>query len=412
MAVIGIIATLDTKGPETEFLREKIEEAGHQALILDSGMLYEPAIRPDISRHEILRLGGIEDLEASRKEGKAVLQRAMTRGLCAMLQKLYAEKRIQGVLSVGGGQGTAMSTGAMQGLPIGFPKVMVSTIACGSARFGDYVGNRDIVMIPSISDICGLNAITVPIFASGAGAVVGMAEMAERTVWKNNRPVVGLTMAGVTTECVMRVKAILEQKGYETIVCHCNVVGAVVLDEMAGEGKLSGVIDITPHDVGGLLFDGLMKSGEERFARIYKSGIPVLTLPGAVDFMLKGPVAQLPEELRGRAMYEHTPYHTHIRANYEEMYRVGAYLADKHNGCTGPNAILIPTKGYSQQNRKGGLLEDEKANRGFVDGVMATKRENVGCILKERHMNDPEFAGEIVEEFEALRAKADICPQA
>ena len=180
MAVIGIIATLDTKGQEAAFLREKIEEAGHQALILDSGMLFEPVIEPDVSRHEILSSAGVDDLEAYRVNDKAALQHAMTAGLQKTVRRLYDEGRIQGILSVGGGQGSAMSSKAMQVLPIGFPKVIVSTVACGTARFGDYVGNRDIVMIPSIADICGLNAITVPIFSSGVGAVVGMVEMAER----------------------------------------------------------------------------------------------------------------------------------------------------------------------------------------------------------------------------------------
>ena len=402
MAVIGIIATLDTKGPETGFLKEKIEEAGHKALILDSGMLFEPAIEPDITRHEILALGGIPDLEAARPQGKAYLQHGMTKGLQAMVKKLYEEGRIQGILSVGGGQGSAMSTKAMQSLPIGFPKVMVSTIACGTARFGDYVGNRDIVMIPSISDICGLNSITIPIFSSGVGAVVGMVEMAQRTSYQANKPVIALTMAGVTTECVMRVKEILDEKGYETIVCHCNVVGAVVLDEMAAEGKLSGVIDITPHDVGGLLFDGLMKCDEHRFERIYQSGIPVMTLPGAVDFMLKGPIPELPNELKDRAMYEHTPFHTHIRTTYEEMYQVGKYLAQKHNGCTGPNKMLVPLKGYSQQNKEGSLLWDKEANQGYIDGILENKADTVSYVEKELHINDRAFAEEIVKEFEEL----------
>lgn len=402
MATIGIIATLDTKGQETAFLRERIEEAGHQALILDSGMLFAPAIQPDITRHEILKLAGVEDLEAYRVHGKAALQKAMREGLQAMVLRLYQEKSIQGILSVGGGQGSAMSTAAMQVLPVGFPKVMVSTIACGTARFGDYVGNRDIVMIPSISDICGLNSITVPIFSSGVGAVVGMVEMAERVRWEARRPVVALTMAGVTTECVMRVKDMLDHKGYETIVCHCNVVGAIVLDEMAREGRLDGVIDITPHDVGGMLFDGLMQCDEHRFEHIYKSGIPVLTLPGAVDFMLKGPMGELAEDLKDRVMYEHTPFHTHIRTTYEEMYQVGAYLTKKHNTCRGANAIMVPLGGYSQQNKEGRLLYDPAANQGFIDAIAEHKADTVSYIEKPWHINDPEMAGEIVAEFEEL----------
>lgn len=402
MAVIGIIATLDTKGPETAFLRDRIEEAGHKALILDSGMLFPPAIEPDISRHELLAAAGVDDLEAYRANGKAALQKAMSQGVRLTLQRLAAEGKIQGVLSVGGGQGSAMSSYAMQGLPVGFPKVLVSTVACGTARFGDYVGNRDIVMIPSISDICGLNAITVPIFSSGVGAVVGMVEMAQRAKYSSDKPVIGLTMAGVTTECVMRLKEILDERGYETIVCHCNVVGAVVLDELAAEGKIAGVIDVTPHDVGGYLYDGLMAADEHRFENIYAAGIPVITAPGAVDFQLKGPVAELPEELKGRAYNIHTPFHTHVRASYEDMYRVGTYITEKHNGAKGPNAIMVPLRGYSQQNREGRVLYDEHANQGFTDAVKAKKADNVLYIEKDMHINDPEFALALADEFEKL----------
>lgn len=403
MFQIGIIATLDTKGAESAYLKKCIESEGHKAIVLDSGLMSEAGICPDISRHEILRLAGVESLDDCRLKGKAALQKAMTEGLKKMVKKLYDEGKIQGILSIGGAQGTAMSAAAMQVLPIGFPKVIVSTIACGQTKFGDYVGNRDIVMIPSIVDICGINSVTVPVLASGAGAVMGMAGISGKIAWKTDKPVVGLTMAGVTTKCVMRVKDILEGEGYETIVCHCNVVGAEVLDEMAAKGRLDGVIDITPHDVGGFLFDGLMQCKERRFENIYKCGIPVITVPGAVDFMLKGPVSEIPDSLKNRAMYEHTPFHTHIRADYEEMYKVGRYLTERHNGCAGPNAMMIPVKGYSQQNQKGKLLYDEKANLGFADAVLENKNDNVVYISSEMHINDPEFAAEIVRTFKKLQ---------
>lgn len=402
MARVAVIATLDTKGGEAEFLRSCLEELGHEALILDTGLLGPPRIAPDISRHEILKLAGVEDLETLRPNGKTALMDAMTRGLRDMAVKLQSEGKIQGVLSLGGGQGTAVSAAAMQALPIGFPKVIVSTIACGTARFGDYVGDRDIVMIPSIADICGLNGITVPIFVSACGAVAGMIEAGRLADWKPSGRRVALTMAGVTTRCVMRVKEILDEKGYEVIVCHCNVVGAQVIDEYAGTGRLDGVIDITPHDVGGMLFGGLMSCRPDRFANIYASGIPVLTVPGAVDFILKGPAGEVDEELLSRPHYRHTPFHTHIRTTREEMYRVGAYLAERHNGCKGRNAILVPEKGYSQQNAVGGLIYDPDANRGFVQGVLEHKADSVEFRQRELHINDPEFADEIVAVFERL----------
>lgn len=406
MIRIGIIATLDTKGEESAYLKKCIEAEGCQAIVLDSGMLSEPAFCPDISRYEMFRMAGIEDLEACRLKGKPALQKAMTEGLKRMVKKLYEENKIQGLLSIGGAQGSAMSAAAMQVLPIGFPKVIVSTIACGQTKFGDYVGNRDIVMIPSIVDICGINSVTVQVLASGAGAVAGMVRISEKIIWKTKKPVIGLTMAGVTTKCVMSVKSILESEGYETIVSHCNVVGAEVLDEMAADGKLNGVIDITPHDVGGFLFDGLMKCDDSRFENIYKCGIPVITVPGAVDFILKGPVSEIPDELKGRAAYEHTPFHTHIRTDYEEMYRVGKYLTEKHNSCTGPNAVMIPLEGYSQQNQRGKILYDERADQGFADAVLENKNDSVSYITRDMHINDPEFAAEIVRTFHKLQETA------
>ncbi|MBS6953172.1 MAG: Tm-1-like ATP-binding domain-containing protein [Enterocloster asparagiformis] len=402
MAKVAVIATLDTKGTEAGFLRSCLEELGHEALIMDTGLLGEPLILPDISRQELMGLAGADDLDALRREGKAALMAAMTRGLREALVKLQREGKIQGALSLGGGQGTAISAAAMQALPVGFPKVIVSTIACGTARFGDYVGSRDIVMIPSIADICGLNGITVPILASACGAVSGMIAARRQAVRSASGPRVALTMAGVTTRCVMRVKELLDNKGYETIVCHCNVVGAQVIDEYAGEGRLDGVLDITPHDVGGMLFGGLMSCGPDRFARIYASGIPVVTVPGAVDFILKGPEPEVDPELLKRPHYRHTPFHTHIRATWEEMYRAGAYLAERHNGCKGRNAILVPENGYSQQNAPGGLIYDPQANRGFVQGVLEHKADSVEFGLRKLHINDPAFAEEIVAVFEKL----------
>ena len=236
MAVIAVIATLDTKGAEAAFLKQTIEKMGCSVLLIDSGMGAAPTITPDLARDAVFAEAGVSDCRAYLAEqGKAATQDKMREGLQKTLRRLHDEGRIQGILSVGGAQGTAISTAAMQGLPIGFPKVMVSTVACGSAQFDDYVGNRDIAMIPSIADICGLNSITIPVFASGCGAVVGMAQAQASVQVPKGKPVVALTMAGVTTPCVMGVKQQLDAEGYETIVCHTNVIGSEVVDELAQE---------------------------------------------------------------------------------------------------------------------------------------------------------------------------------
>ncbi|MEA4911531.1 MAG: Tm-1-like ATP-binding domain-containing protein [Oscillospiraceae bacterium] len=403
MATIAVIATLDTKGPEAAYLKECIEGMNHHALLLDTGMLFEPGAVPDITRTEILAAGGVHDKDAVSSGGKQLLVKAMTAGLVKVLGELCDSGKIQGVLSIGGAQGTAMSTAAMRELPIGFPKVMISTIACGSAKFGDYVGNRDITMIPSLCDVCGINAVTGPIFKSGCGAVIGMIEIAEKQ--KNlpsGKPVVALTMAGVTTKSVMRVKELLEDEGYETIVCHCNGVGAIIIDELAKQNKLAAVLDITRHDVGGYLFDGLMKCEPNRFENVYKSGIPVIDFPGAMDFVLVGPPPITREDLKGQPFMIHTSFHTHVRAGYDKMYTCGEHDARELKSCKGRCAIMIPLRGYSQQNEEGKPLYDEQANRGYVDGVKENLGGAVEYIERDMHINDPRFADEIVKELNKL----------
>ncbi len=398
MAVIAVIATLDTKGAEAAFLKQTIEKMGCSVLLIDSGMGAAPTITPDLARDAVFAEAGVSDCRAYLAEqGKAATQDKMREGLQKTLRRLHDEGRIQGILSVGGAQGTAISTAAMQGLPIGFPKVMVSTVACGSAQFDDYVGNRDIAMIPSIADICGLNSITIPVFASGCGAVVGMAQAQASVQVPKGKPVVALTMAGVTTPCVMGVKQQLDAEGYETIVCHTNVIGSEVVDELAQEGKIQAVLDITTHEWGGFLFDGLMKCGPERFSHIYNSEIPLISLPGCIDVMLKGPYKDLPAALQSRAHYAHTPFHTHLRTTEAEMYAAGKLIAEKHNLCRGKNAIIIPQGGYSMQNRVGHVLYDAQANAGFEKGVRNTAAETVECITTPAHINDPACIDLIVQ---------------
>jgi len=211
------------------------------------------------------------------------------------------------------------------------------------------------------------------------------------------KPVVALTMAGVTTPCVMGVKQQLDAEGYETIVCHTNVIGSEVVDELAQEGKIQAVLDITTHEWGGFLFDGLMKCGPERFSHIYNSEIPLISLPGCIDVMLKGPYKDLPAALQSRAHYAHTPFHTHLRTTEAEMYAAGKLIAEKHNLCRGKNAIIIPQGGYSMQNRVGHVLYDAQANAGFEKGVRNTAAETVECITTPAHINDPACIDLIVQ---------------
>lgn len=402
MKKIAIIATLDTKGAEAAFLRDCIQDRGHETIVIDSGMLFEPGFAADITRETALSSIGIDDIAELRRKGKRAITEAMTEAMVHTVTRLYSQGDISGIISLGGAQGTAISTAAMRVLPIGFPKVMISTIACGRTPFGPYVGTRDIAMIHSVADICGINSITRPVFTAAAGAVAGMVDALKGQKTNADKFVVALTMAGITTSCVMQVKEKLDMMGLETIVFHCNGVGAVVINEMAKQGKLGGVIDITPHDFTDMIFDGEQKSDENRFANVYASGIPVLTVPGAMDIILQGPMETVREDLKDHVMFQHTPYHTHIRTTREEMYTVGKRLAEVLNPCGSKASVVIPRKGYSQQNAIGLPLYDEEANNGFVQAMRHTLSPEVKLIEADMHINDSAFADEIVRAFTTL----------
>ena len=405
MAVIAVIATLDTKEKEAVFIADCLSKMGGKPLFVDTGMMFDPSITPDVDRQGMLKAGASNEealFKAQSERDKQYLMKAMTKGLTLQLSAMYARGEIDGVLAIGGAQGTAMSTVAMRALPVGFPKVMVSTIACGTAQFGDYVGTKDIVMIPSLCDICGINSITGPIFTQACGAVLGMAKAVKQSTNKSDKPAVALTMAGITTLGVMKMKEILDKKGYETLVFHCNGVGAIIIDELAKEGKLAGVIDATPHDVSGLLNDGLMKCEPDRFKHVYEGGVPVISMPGGEDFVLVGPLPITRDDLKGMPYYEHTLFHTHVRADSEKMRAVGAYTAKTLKACVGPNAIMVPLQGYSYNNKKGGLVYDEASNRAYIEGVLSEKGKNTRFEERDWHINDPEFAEEAVRLLEEL----------
>ena len=264
---IIIIGTLDTKGHEIAFVRDLIAERGHQPVVVDSGILGEPAIEPAISRHEVAAAAetSIEALLAASDKNNAIS--TMARGVTSISAGMHAEGKLDGVIALGGIQGTVIGTAAMRALPVGVPKVMVSTVANGQATFGPFVGTKDIAIMHSVADILGLNIITRQVLAEAAGAVVGMAELALGPQTRD-RPTVAMTMAGVTTSCVMRARELFEAWGYEVIAFHCNGIGARAMEELADAGQLRGILDLSPHDIGGYLRGGLMQSSPDRLEAV------------------------------------------------------------------------------------------------------------------------------------------------
>lgn len=402
---IWVIATLDTKFAEADFIREKIDGKGHQAIIVDPGSSGIPGIRADIPREEVALAGGTALDELKKKNDKAYSQQVMREGLINLISRSYADGNIDGVISVGGGQGTAMATAAMRMLPFGIPKVMVSTVACGQTTFGPYVGTSDMTMIHSVADIAGLNFITRKIIAQAAAAVVAMAEEKEEN-GESTRPLVAITQAGVTTPGTMAVKSKLEEKGFEVVVFHCNGIGGQAMEDFIRQGVIRGVIDYSPHELIDLFCDGLMPALPGRMTAAGEMGIPQIVGPGCADMRLHV-WSQIPDELKDRPYVRHTPTHTHFRTTYDELYQVGAYIADHLNQGKGPRAAIVPLKGYSMMNREGMPLYDEEANKGFEQALDDLLNDDIPILKHPSHINDEEFAEEVVALFMKLWAKKD-----
>ncbi|MDE2820541.1 MAG: Tm-1-like ATP-binding domain-containing protein [Chloroflexota bacterium] len=398
---IIVIGTLDTKGQEIAFVRDLIAERGHQPVVIDSGILGVPAIEPAISRHEVAAAAetSIEKLLAAGDKNNAIS--AMARGVTSISAKLHAERKLDAVIALGGVQGTVIGTAAMRALPVGVPKVMVSTVANGQATFGPFVGTKDITIMHSVADILGLNIITRQVLAEAAGAVVGMAELALGPQ-TTDRPTVAMTMAGVTTSCVMRARELFEDWGCEVIAFHCNGIGAMAMEELADAGQLQGILDLSPHDIGGYLRGGLMQSSPDRLQAVSRRGLPIVFVPGGIDFILYGPLQSIAPKMLERKYVVHNPIHTHVRASRAEMSDAGRFVAERLRQTTGPATIMIPQRGFSQLNIKGGALFDPEADQGFIEGLTAAGAGKLTVTELDMHINEPAFAEAVSTELRSL----------
>jgi uncharacterized protein (UPF0261 family) len=402
---ILIVATLDTKGDEASYLKSVIEEEGHKALVMDTGILRAPPFQPDISRVQVAQAAGthIEELIRSKDKGRAI--QAMAEGSKTVVQQLHKEGKIEGIIGLGGAQGTEIGTAAMRALPIGFPKLMVSTIASGFAQFGTYVGTKDLLMMHSVVDILGLNAFSRCILSNAAGAMVGMVGRGIK-IGKPEKEQVGMTIYGTTTPGCMVAKAYLESKGFEVVAFHPNGTGGKAMEEMVEGGILNGVLDMSTHELMDELVGGLHRAGPNRLEAAGRKGIPQVVVPGSIDFIVCGPEESLPPSYRSRRYIAHNPNMTLVRASCEEMKKVGKIMASKLNQARGPTIVMIPLRGFSYPNRKGESLYDEEGNQAFILSL----KENIAGIQVieiDAHINDSEFAISAAQAMEKLLSQQE-----
>jgi len=393
MPTIAILGTMDTKGVEHGFVADLIRQRGHNVLIIDVGTLEQPRLKPDITRQEVAQAAGADlaALVAKRDRGEAVT--AMSRGAPVILARLAVEQRIDGVISLGGGGGTAIATAAMRALPIGFPKLMVSTLASGNVA--PYVGVKDIVMFPSVVDVAGLNRISRQLLTRAAGAICGMVEMPVPV--STDKPIIVASQFGNTTACIEHAKKILEAAGYEVIVFAATGMGGRTMESLIETGLVAGVLDVTTTEWADELVGGVLNAGPTRLEAAARRGVPAVVSTGCLDMVNFGSPESVPAKFGGRKFYQHNPQVTLMRTTPEECKKLGGILAEKLNLSTGPLTVLLPLRGGSVISAPGGPFHDSDADAALYDALKSQLRPDISLLELDCTINDAAFAGTCAE---------------
>ncbi len=392
---IAVLGTFDTKGEEHAFVADQIRQRGHRALLIDVGTVGAPQIAPDVTRQEVAKLAEIDLPAIVERNDRGEAVAAMSRATPLILTKLQKEGIIQGVISLGGGGGTAIATAGMRALPLGFPKLMVSTLASGNTAH--YVGVKDIVMMPSIVDVAGINRISRQILVRAAGAICGMVEAKAPTC--PDKPLVVASMFGNTTDCVQRAKALIEEAGYEVLVFHATGTGGRTMEALIESGMVSGVLDITTTEWADELLGGVLGAGPTRLEAAARKGIPAIVTPGCLDMVNFYAPETVPAQFAGRRFYHHNPQVTLMRTTPEENARLGEVIAEKLNLSTGPVTVLLPTKAVSVISAEGQPFHDPAADCALFASLKKRLRSDIPVIELDCAINDPQFAAACAREL-------------
>ncbi len=392
---IAVIAALDTKGPDFAFVKEQIEKRGHEVLVIDTSVVDAPAFEPDVASAEVAEAGGanLEELQANADKGSAM--EVMTNGIAVVVEQLHDEGKIDAILSMGGSAGTAVGTSAMRALPLGFPKVMVSTVASGDT--GAYVGTTDIMMVPSVTDVAGVNRISALIYANAVGAIVGMVETTVPQI--EEKPLIAASMFGNTTAIVGRCQGIMEERGYEVLIFHCTGTGGQTLESLVADGYITGVLDITTTEWADELAGGVFSAGATRMDAAAEKGIPQVIVPGCVDMVNFWAPDTVPEKYKDRLFYHWNPNVTLMRTTAEENAEMGRIFAEKANRATGPVAFFLPLKGVSMLDAPGKEFWSPEADQALYDALKKDLRPDIPVIEMDNNVNDDEFADAVANKL-------------
>jgi uncharacterized protein (UPF0261 family) len=399
--IVVLVGTLDSKGAEFAFLRERLSAAGIETVLVDVGTQGPPRAQPDVPREAVAAAGGF-DLGRLTDRGAAV--QAMCAAAALVVGRLYDDGRCQGVLGAGGSGNTAIATAAMRALPVGVPKLMVSTMASGDTSA--YVDVSDVVMMPAVTDVAGLNSVSTRILANAAAAMAGMVS-APPVELGEQRPVVAATMFGVTTPAVTVAREELERRGYEVLVFHATGTGGRAMEGLVQAGFLAGVLDLTTTELADDLVGGVLSAGPHRLEVAGRLGIPQVVSLGALDMVNFGPRETVPPRFAGRTLHVHNPSVTLMRTTSEECRELGRRLGAKLTAATGPVALFVPLRGCSALSAAGGPFADPAADAALRAGLRETLDPSVEVHELDLHVNDPAFAramaARLVEFLEGAR---------
>jgi uncharacterized protein (UPF0261 family) len=402
MKTIAILGTLDSKGREFNFIKDTIEKTGTRTLVIHVGV-WDSCFVPDVSNKEVAEAGGASINELQEKKDRGYAMEVMTKGAIEVIKRLYAEGKFAGIISMGGSGGTAIASAAMRTLPIGVPKLIISTIASGDTRA--FVGVSDITMMHSVVDISGINSISSKILSNAAYAIVGMTEK-EVPKLENEKPLVAATMFGVTTPCVTKAREYLESQGYEVLVFHATGIGGKAMESLIAAGFIKGVLDITTTEWCDELVGGILAAGPDRLEAAGRRGIPQVVSTGALDMVNFGPIDTIPNKFKNRNFYKHNPSITLMRTTTEECKELGRIITDKLNRTNSPTTLVLPLKGVSMIDVEGQPFYGPEEDKALFDSMRENiDKSKVTLVEFEKDINDEEVALFMAKELITLMNK-------
>ncbi|MBA2693739.1 MAG: Tm-1-like ATP-binding domain-containing protein [Rubrobacter sp.] len=396
MPTVVLLGTLDTKGEEYKFLRERLEEHGVATLLMDAGIVGEPKEIPDVPKEEVAVAANSDIRRLAEAGDRGAAVEAMGRGAASIMKHLHDEGRLDAIIGLGGSGGTSLISEAMKALPVGIPKLIVSTVASGDTR--PYVGASDITMMYSVVDIAGINRISARIIANAAGAIAGMAKATVPPLGET-KPLIGASMFGVTTPAVDTARKRLEELGYEVLVFHQTGTGGESMENLASDGFLTATLDVTTTELCDELVGGVFPAHPKRLTAAGEEGIPQVVSLGALDMVNFGPRESVPEKFEGRNLYVHNPTITLMRTTPDECAELGRRVAEKLNAAKGPTTLFIPLKGISLIATEGQVFHDPEADEALFEAIRENIGGNVEVVEMDTHINDPEFAVAMAEKL-------------